>query len=99
MSGFLIFIVVLALLVLATIAAGVKTVPQGTQWTVERFGRYRTTLMPGLNLIIPYIDRIGHKMNVQETVLEIPSQTVITRDNATVTVDGVVFYQVLEAQK
>src|SRR4051812_42438901 len=97
--GALIVLGVLALLAIVTVFAGVKTVPQGSQWTVERFGRYRATLMPGLNLIIPYIDRIGHKMNVQETVLEIPSQTVITRDNATVTVDGVVFYQVLEAQK
>jgi regulator of protease activity HflC (stomatin/prohibitin superfamily) len=97
MSAFLIFLLVLALLVLATIAAGVKTVPQGTQWTVERFGRYRATLAPGLNLIIPYIDRIGRKLNVQETVLEIPSQSVITKDNASVTVDGIVFYQVLDA--
>src|SRR5258708_7485125 len=95
----LIVLAVLAMLAAVTVFAGVKTVPQGSQWTVERFGRYRATLMPGLNLIIPYMDRIGHKMNVQETVLEIPSQTVITRDNATVTVDGVVFYQVLEAQK
>jgi len=99
MSAFFIFLIVLALLVLATIAAGVKTVPQGSQWTVERFGRYRATLFPGLNLIIPYVDRIGHKLNVQETVLEIPSQSVITKDNASVTVDGIVFYQVLDAGK
>jgi len=95
----LIVLAVLALIAIITVFAGVKTVPQGTQWTVERFGRYRATLMPGLNLIIPYVDRIGHKINVQETVLEIPSQPVITRDNATVTVDGVVFYTILEAQK
>ncbi|HUZ72712.1 MAG TPA: SPFH domain-containing protein [Stellaceae bacterium] len=99
MSAFLVFLAVLALLVLATIAAGVKTVPQGTQWTVERFGRYRATLYPGLNLILPYVDRIGRKLNVQETVLEIPSQSVITKDNASVTVDGIVFYQVLDAGK
>src|SRR3974390_946395 len=95
----LVFRVFLIFLAIVVVAAGVKTVPQGQQWTVERFGRYRATLLPGLNLIIPYIDRIGHKVSVQETVLEIPSQTVITRDNATVTVDGVVFYQVLEALK
>ena len=95
----LIVLAVLALIAIITVFAGVKTVPQGTQWTVERFGRYRATLMPGLNLIIPYVDRIGRKINVQETVLEIPSQPVITRDNATVTVDGVVFYTILEAQK
>ena len=99
MSAFFVFLIVLALLVLATIAAGVKTVPQGYQWTVERFGRYRATLYPGLNLIIPYVDRIGHKLNVQESVLEIPSQSVITKDNASVTVDGIVFYQVLDAGK
>jgi regulator of protease activity HflC (stomatin/prohibitin superfamily) len=81
------------------VAAGVKTVPQGYQWTVERFGRYRTTLMPGLNLIVPFIDRIGHKINVQEAVLEIPSQDVITKDNASVTVDGIVFFQVLQAAR
>jgi regulator of protease activity HflC (stomatin/prohibitin superfamily) len=99
MTGFLIFLVLLALIVLATIAAGVKTVPQGYQWTVERFGRYRITLRPGLNLIIPYVDRIGHKVSVQEIVLEIASQLVITKDNASVTVDGIVFYQILEAGK
>jgi len=95
----LIFLVAFVVLTLAAIAAGVKTVPQGYQWTVERFGRYRTTLMPGLNLIVPFIDSIGHKVNVQETVLEIPSQSVITKDNATVTVDGIVFYQVLQAAR
>lgn len=99
MSAYSIFIIVLAVVVVATIAAGVKTVPQGNQWTVERFGRYRTTLYPGLNLIVPYIDRIGRRINVQETVLAIPSQSVITKDNASVTVDGILFYQVLEAGK
>jgi regulator of protease activity HflC (stomatin/prohibitin superfamily) len=95
----LVFLVALVVLTLAVIAAGVKTVPQGYQWTVERFGRYRTTLMPGLNLILPFIDRIGHKINVQETVLEVPSQSVITKDNASVTVDGIVFFQVLQAAR
>src|SRR3974377_600561 len=94
---FLVFILVLVVLVLAVLAAGVKTGPQGYQWTVERFGSYRDTLLPGLNLIVPFFDRIGHKVNVQETVLEIPSQSVITKDNASVTVDGIVFYQVLTA--
>ncbi|MCW5691288.1 MAG: SPFH/Band 7/PHB domain protein [Pseudolabrys sp.] len=95
----LVFLVALVVLTLAVIAAGVKTVPQGYQWTVERFGRYRTTLMPGLNLIVPFIDSIGHKINVQEAVLEIPSQDVITKDNASVTVDGIVFFQVLQAAR
>jgi regulator of protease activity HflC (stomatin/prohibitin superfamily) len=99
LSGFLTFLLVLAILVAVTIWAGVKTVPQGYQWTVERFGRYRATLYPGLSLILPYIDRIGRKVSVQETVLEIPSQSVITKDNASVTVDGVVFFQILDAGK
>jgi regulator of protease activity HflC (stomatin/prohibitin superfamily) len=99
MEGSLIFVLVLAVLVLFVLWAGIKTVPQGYQWTIERFGRFRATLKPGLNLIIPFIDRIGHKVNVQESVLDIPSQTVITRDNATVTVDGVVFFQVIVAEQ
>jgi regulator of protease activity HflC (stomatin/prohibitin superfamily) len=98
MNGFLIFLVVFAVIVLAVIARGVRTVPQGYQWTVERFGRYRTTLTPGLALINPFIDSIGRKMNVQETVLEIPAQNVISKDNASVVVDGIVFYQIVDAR-
>ncbi len=98
-SGLLIFLVVLAIIVLAVIARGVRTVPQGYQWTVERFGRYRITLSPGLRLINPFIERIGRKVNVQETVLEIPAQSVITKDNASVIVDGIVFYQVVDAAR
>ena len=99
MSGLLIFLIVVAVIVLAVIARGVRTVPQGYQWTVERFGRYRITLSPGLRLINPFIERIGRKVNVQETVLEIPAQNVITKDNASVIVDGIVFYQVIDAAR
>ena len=99
MDGLLIFLGVVAIIVLAVIVRGVRTVPQGYQWTVERFGRYRVTLSPGLRLINPFIERIGRKVNVQETVLEIPAQNVITKDNASVIVDGIVFYQVIDAAR
>ena len=86
-------------LALVTIFAGVKSVPQGREWTVERFGRFTRVLKPGLNLIVPYVDRVGRKLSMMEEVLDIPSQVVITRDNATVTADAIAFYQVVDAAK
>jgi regulator of protease activity HflC (stomatin/prohibitin superfamily) len=97
LSGFEIAILVFAVLVLLVIFAGVKTVPQGNNFTVERFGRYTRTLSPGLNLIVPFVERVGARMNMMEQVLDVPTQEVITRDNAIVAVDGVAFYQVLNA--
>jgi len=97
--GFDIFLIVLLVLVVLTVLSGVKTVPQGFNYTVERFGRYRRTLAPGLNLIVPFVDRIGHKLNMMEQVLDVPAQEVITRDNATITADGVTFYQILDAAR
>ncbi len=99
MGGFSTFALVILALAVVTVIMGVKIVSQGHEWTVERFGRYRKTLPPGLNLIIPYIDRIGHKLNMMETVFDIQSQEVITRDNAMVRADGVVFYQILDAAR
>ena len=93
------FAVVFLVFAVITLFKGVIRVRQGMEYTVERFGRYTRTLSPGLHLIIPYVDAIGAKMNMMETVLDVPSQEVITRDNAMVKVDGVVFYQVLDAAK
>jgi regulator of protease activity HflC (stomatin/prohibitin superfamily) len=97
--GINIFVLIIVLLAVLTLFAGVKTVSQGYNWTVERFGRYTRTLTPGLNLIVPYFDRIGHKINVMEQAIDIPQQDVITKDNATVAVDGIAFYQVFDAAK
>ncbi len=93
------FVIVVAILAIVVIAKGVKAVPQGMEYTVERFGRYTKTLSPGLNFIVPIVDNVGSKMSMMETVLDVPSQEVITKDNALVKVDGVVFYQVLDAAK
>ena len=96
MTGFDIFAIAFVLLVIATLFAGVKTVPQGYDWTIERFGKYTRTLSPGLNLIVPYFDRVGRKTNMMEQVIDIPGQEIITKDNAMISTDGVVFFQVLD---
>ncbi|PLP57031.1 hypothetical protein CYK37_22590 [Mesorhizobium loti] len=96
-TGFDIAIVVLVALVLILLFKGIRTVPQGFNHTVERFGRYTKTLTPGLNIINPIFERIGAKLNMMEQVLDVPTQEIITRDNAIVGVDGIAFYQVLNA--
>ena len=99
MLGFDIFVLALLVLFVFVVIAAVKIVPQGWNYTVERFGRYTRTLHPGLTLIIPFIDRVGRKINMMEQVISVPSQEVITRDNAMVRVDGVAFFQVLDAAR
>ncbi|HYV89839.1 MAG TPA: SPFH domain-containing protein [Candidatus Polarisedimenticolia bacterium] len=94
-----IFIIAGVVVVFLAVAMAVRSVPQGMEYTVERFGRYTHTLRPGLNILVPFVDRIGAKMNMMEQVLDVPRQEVITKDNAQVSVDGVVFYQVLDAAK
>ena len=91
--------IVLAIVIILAVLAGIKTVPQGYNYTVERFSRYQRTIKPGLNLLVPFLDRIGARVSIMEQVLDVPEQEVITRDNATITVDGVVFYQVLDAAR
>ena len=95
----LILAAALALLVIVAIFKAVRMVPQGYAWTVENFGKYTQTLTPGLHFLVPIYQDVGRKINMMEQVLEVPSQDVITRDNAVVKVDGVVFFQVLDAAK
>ena len=97
LDGLSVVLIGIGILLLLILFAGAKTVPQGYNFTIERFGKYTRTLKPGLNLIVPFIDTIGKKMNVMEQVLDVPHQEVITRDNATVTANGVTFYQILDA--
>jgi regulator of protease activity HflC (stomatin/prohibitin superfamily) len=98
-TEFSIFAIALALFAIITVMMGIRQVPQGFNYTVERFGKYYKTLQPGLGLVVPWIDRIGRRMNVMEQVIPVPKQEVITKDNASITVDGVIFFQVLNVAR
>jgi len=94
--GFVAAIVILAMIVAFSV---IKIVPQGREFTVERFGKYTRTLTPGIHLLTPFVERVGRRMNMMEQVLDVPTQEVITKDNAMVKVDGIVFIQVMEAAR
>jgi regulator of protease activity HflC (stomatin/prohibitin superfamily) len=98
-TGFTIFVLVLVLLALVLLLLAVKVVPQGWEFTVERFGRFTRSLRPGFHVIMPMIDTIGRKLNMMESVLDVPEQEVITKDNAMVRANGVIFFQVIDAPK
>ncbi|MGH8035059.1 MAG: SPFH domain-containing protein, partial [Lysobacterales bacterium] len=95
----LIWAVVAAILGITIVRKAVIIVTQGYEYTLERFGRYSATLRPGFHFIIPFMNRIGHRINMMERVTDVPSQEIISRDNALLTVDGVVFFQILDAAK
>lgn len=93
------FVIIFAVLAIVLAFSTIKVVPQGFQVTVERFGRYTRTLRPGIAFLVPFVDRIGKRMSMMEAVLDVPRQDVITKDNAIVSVDAVVFIQVMDAAK
>ena len=99
MDAGILFVIVLAAIVVLGILMSVRVVPQGYSYTLETFGRYTRTLNPGLNLLIPFTQKIGHRLSVMEQVADVPSQEIITRDNAMVEVDGVIFFQILDVAR
>ncbi|MDO5531147.1 SPFH domain-containing protein [Sutterella sp.] len=98
-SGFLILTIVLVVLAVLFASQGIRVVPQQTAWVVERLGKFHAVLSPGLNFIIPFVDRVAYRHSLKEIPLDTPSQVCITRDNTQLTVDGVLFFQVTDPQR
>ena len=99
MSGGTIVVLAFLALVIVTIFKGVRIVPQGFKYVIQRLGKYHTTLSPGLNLIIPYMDTVAHIITTKDIVLEIPSQEVITRDNAVIVANAVSYISIVAPEK
>jgi regulator of protease activity HflC (stomatin/prohibitin superfamily) len=97
--GGLIVVVIFAILVITTISMGVRLVPQGSKWVVQRFGKFHKTLNPGLNILIPYVDNVAYKVTTKDQVLDIHSQEVITMDNAVILANAVAFINVISPEK
>jgi regulator of protease activity HflC (stomatin/prohibitin superfamily) len=92
-------VTVFVVLVLITISLGVRIVPQGSKYVVQRLGKYHKTLLPGLNIIVPYIDTVAHKVTTKDIVMDIPSQEVITRDNAVLIVNAIAYINIISPEK
>lgn len=99
LNGMTIVSLVILLFVVVTVANGVRIIPQGEEWIVQRLGKYRTTLLPGLRFIIPYIDIISHKVTTKDIILDVQEQEVITRDNAVIVVNAISFIKVTDPVK
>ena len=95
----LIGVLILSVLVIVTISLGVRIVPQGTKYVVQRLGKFHTTLSPGLNIIIPYVDSVSHKVTTKDIVLDVPSQEVITKDNAVVRINAITYMSIISPEK
>ncbi len=95
----LVAVSILAVLVIFTISLGVRIVPQGTKYVVQRLGKFHGTLSPGLNIVIPYIDTVSHKVTTKDIVLDVPSQEVITKDNAVVTINAITYMNIINPEK
>ena len=99
MSGFMTFTLVLAVLAIVFSFQAIKVVPQQSAWIVERLGKFHAVLSPGLNVVIPFIDRVAYKHSLKEIPLDTPSQVCITKDNTQLSVDGVLFFQVTDPKR